>query len=80
MLTLMIQKNKSGDKKISKKTEEQRQLIFDYLKINNTCSNAEVCNLLGVKESRARIILGQMVEDKLLVAEGEKKNRVYCTM
>ena len=43
---------------ISKRTEEQRQQILEYVKSNGTCSNAEVCNLLGVKTSRARIIQG----------------------
>ncbi|AEC02359.1 RNA-binding domain-containing protein [Parasphaerochaeta coccoides] len=68
---------KSGDKELGKKTEEQRNQIIEYLRKNKECTNAIVCELLNIRESRARIILGQMVEDGLLVAKGENKGRVY---
>ncbi len=58
-------------------TEEQRTRIVEFLKINKSCSNADVCKLLDVKRTRSATLLSQMVEDGLLVAEGEKKGRVY---
>ena len=62
---------------IGKKTAEQRRLIMEYVKLHGVCNNAEIYDLLGVTESRATILLAEMVEDSLLVAEGERKNRVY---
>lgn len=81
-LRLMLHPITSTEKKVAirnigKKTAEQRRLILEYVKLHGVCDNAEICNLLGVKESRARILLAEMVEDSLLVAEGERKNRVY---
>ncbi|NLV60749.1 MAG: hypothetical protein GXY63_03915, partial [Spirochaetales bacterium] len=73
---------KSGDirepiRKYQTATEEQRTRIFEFLRTNKKGSNADVCKLLDVKRTRAATLLSQMVEDGLLVAEGEKKGRVY---
>ncbi|MFA5447935.1 MAG: winged helix-turn-helix domain-containing protein, partial [Sphaerochaeta sp.] len=58
-------------------TDLQRQRILEFLQTKETSTNAEICTLLDIKSSRARVLLSQMVEDGLLIAEGEKKGRVY---
>lgn len=73
---------KSGDiseptRRYHTATEEQRTRILEFLHTNKSCSNADICRLLDVRETRAKTLLSQMVDDGLLVAEGEKKGRVY---
>lgn len=73
---------KSGDIKESSiqyraSTNLQRQRILEFLQTNETSTNAEICTLLDIKSSRARTLLSQMVNDGLLIAEGDRKGRIY---
>lgn len=68
---------KSGGKKLSSKTLERRNNIVDYLMVNVTATSNELAELLGLKATRVKEILGEMVADKIIVAEGDNKNRVY---
>jgi predicted HTH transcriptional regulator len=68
---------KSGGKKLSAKTIEHRNAIIDYLTINVIAGRSELAELLGLKDSRVKVILSEMVADKIIVAEGDFKNRVY---
>ena len=81
-LSLLI--GKSSDKKVAiksgnktAKTLIQRQAIIDYLTENVMAKTSDVATLLGVKDSRARYLLAEMVEEGIVAAEGEKKYRVY---
>lgn len=68
---------KTGDKKASTKTTIYRDVIVAYLTENISARCSEIAALIGISNSRTRAILSKMVEDKILVTEGENKNRVY---
>jgi len=68
---------KSGDKKVTKKYEEQKALVIEYLQINQIAKSEAFIEVLGVKISRVKAILSQMVAENLVVAEGENRNRIY---
>ena len=81
-LSLLV--GESGDKKVAiesgdktAKTLIQRQAIIEYLTEKITVKTSEIALFLGVKDSRARYLLAEMVEEGIIVAEGEKKYRVY---
>ena len=42
-----------------------------------TAKTTEIAELLGVKNARARRLLGEMVAGGTIVTEGENRNRVY---
>ena len=48
-----------------------------YLTNNVSAKCAEISALIGVSVPRTRAILSEMVEDNIIVAEGENKNRIY---
>ena len=72
---------KIGDKKsaikIGNKYEKYKAEIIEFLTRKNTASSSEIAEVIGLKSSRTRDYLGKMVVDGLIVAEGEKKNRLY---
>ncbi len=68
---------KNGDKKLSAKTIEHRNRIIDYLTVNVTAGRNELAELLGLKDSRMKAILSEMVADGIIVAEGDFKTRGY---
>lgn len=68
---------KSGDKRVTKKYEEQKALVIEYLQKNHIAKSEEFIDVLGVKISRVKTILAQMVAENLIVAEGENRNRHY---
>ena len=68
---------KSGDKRSSKKYEEQRAAVIAYIAENKSVKSEELIDVLGVKISRVKVILSRMVDEKIIVAEGGNRNRVY---
>ncbi len=68
---------KSGDKKATAKTVAHKQAIIYYLTENAYAKSAEIAELLGLKPTRAKEILAEMVDENILVPEGCNKNRVY---
>ncbi len=56
---------------------QQQSLILDYIKVNDSISNSEACNILNLKPTRVKEILREMVYDGLISAVGEKKSRKY---
>ncbi len=82
---------KSGDKKEKPEisTEEpeikvskriiaaQKQAILEYLTENISAKSSELANLVGVKSSRIKVILSEMIQDDIIVPEGSNKNRTY---
>ncbi|MBQ7354593.1 MAG: AAA family ATPase, partial [Clostridia bacterium] len=68
---------KSGDKKAAAKTVAHKQAIIFYLTENVSAKSSEIAELLGLKPSRAKEILAEMVVEDILVPEGSNKNRVY---
>ena len=68
---------KSSDKKRASKTVAYREAIVTYLTENVYAKCSELSALIGVSDSRTRAVLSNMIEDNILVTEGENKNRVY---
>ncbi len=76
-ITLSLIIGKSGDKKAEAKTVAHKQAIISYLTENVSAKSVEIAELLGLKHTRAKEILAEMVEDDILVPEGSNNNRVY---
>lgn len=72
---------KSADKKMpikgANKKMIDKKLIIDYLKINSVAKTSEISEFIGTGVRRARVILGEMVADGIIISEGNNKNRVY---
>ncbi len=62
---------------MSAKAIDNRNRIIDYLTVNVTAGRSELAELLGLKDSRVKVILSEMVADEIIVAEGDFKTRVY---
>ncbi len=83
-LTLVLGKNgdkktaiKSGDKKAAIKTVAKKEMIIEYLTDHVSAKSCDIATLLGLKPSRTKEILSQMIDDGIIVAEGANKTRIY---
>ncbi|PHS28850.1 MAG: ATP-dependent DNA helicase [Alkaliphilus sp.] len=56
---------------------EQEKTILSYLKSNNKITSKKVESLFGIKERRARQIIKDMVDKKLISLKDRGKNRYY---
>ena len=68
---------KVSDKKRSTKAFAYREAIVAYLTENISAKCSELSELIGISDSRTRAVLSKMIEDNILVTEGENKNRIY---
>ena len=68
---------KSDRKKLTDKTQFQRDKIVDYLTIHISASRSLFADLLGVKDTRAKKILADMISDEILITDGVGRNTVY---
>lgn len=59
------------------KTDVQKNTIIEYLTVQVSASRVELEMLLGVKRSRIRTLLGALMEEKVVVAEGNGSRRRY---
>ena len=66
---------KKADKKPIKVNREN--LIIAYIKENGSISNMEARQILNLAESTTKRFLKNMVNEGLLLEEGERKSRVY---
>lgn len=69
---------KGGDKKkVTKKTEQQLEHILEYMVPNQEYKTGEMAEVLGVKESRARVLVNELVKSGRIEAVGKNKGRKY---
>lgn len=68
---------KSSNKIRQLKTASQKTAILEYLTDHTLAKCVDIASMLGVKDARARRILGEMVEDGTVSTEGGNRNRVY---
>ncbi|MBR2024718.1 MAG: winged helix-turn-helix domain-containing protein [Clostridia bacterium] len=54
-----------------------KQAIISYLTENVSAKSTEIAELLGLKPTRVKEILAEMVKEKIIVPEGGNKNRIY---
>ena len=72
---------KNGDnKKITKKTEQQLRTILDYMDTGKEYRTSEIAVVLGLKESRARLLIKELVEMGKIRAVGKNKGRKYTRL
>jgi predicted HTH transcriptional regulator len=68
---------KTDDKKVTIKRSEQKAMIVDFLRNNHSAKSADLCALLGVKSTRLKELLYELVNDGVIVADGANRNRTY---
>ena len=68
---------KNGDKKAATKTVAHKQAIISYLTENVSAKSTEISELLGLKPTRVKELLAEMVDEDILVSEGGNRNRTY---
>ncbi|MCD7783984.1 MAG: putative DNA binding domain-containing protein [Oscillospiraceae bacterium] len=68
---------KTGDKVSNRIIAAQKQAILEYLTRNVSAKSSELAELVGVKSSRIKEILSEMIQEDIVVAEGSNKNRIY---
>ena len=66
-------KSKIGDKSAI----NREQVICEYISAQGAVSTRELCSLLNIKSSRMRDILKNLIDKKILVANGANRNRTY---
>ena len=70
--------NEPGEKQIGDKSAINReQVICEYISAQGAVSTRELCSLLNIKSSRMRDILKNLIDKKILVANGANRNRTY---
>ena len=82
-VSLSVQKivdKKSAIKIVDKKSainETNKSRIIDYLTEHISAKSSEIADYLGLKSSRTRDYLKELIEEKAVITEGSNKNRVY---
>ena len=59
------------------KSQIQKQAVLAYLTEKVEARTVEIAELLGVKDTRARRLMAEMMAEGTVVMEGGKRNRVY---
>ena len=68
---------KNADKKAPIKTDQQLEMILQYLSERTECSSKDICNILDVKERRARQLLQELQERDKVESYGANRVRRY---
>lgn len=68
---------KNARKKVTKKTQEQYEKILAFMKPNTWYKAAELVDVVGVKESRTKILLRELVAEEKLEDDGATKGKRY---
>ena len=68
---------KSDGKKVTKKTQEQYDAILAFMENGRWYKANELTELLGVKETRTKMLLRALVADKKLEDNGVTKGKTY---
>ena len=84
ILTLLFSKSddkkatiKSDDKKATIKSVRQKEEIITYLTDHVSAKSSDIAELLGVKSTRAKKLLSELIAEEIVVAEGGNRNRTY---
>lgn len=56
---------------------ERKEIIIEYVSENGSITNKEARDLLELADSTVKRILKEMVDEKILAIEGERKSRKY---
>ena len=80
LIASMDRENSVNSKSKSEKqnrNDENRRQILDFIADNGISDSKSISKAIGLKPSRTRDYLKQMVEEGVLEIEGEYKNRKY---
>ena len=84
VLTLLFSKRddkkaaiKSDDKKATIKSARQKEEIIAYLTDHVSAKSSDIAELLGVKSTRVKKLLSELIAEETVVAEGGNRNRTY---
>jgi predicted transcriptional regulator len=70
--------DKNGSKTEKRnRNEENRRQIVDFIADNGISDSKSISKAIGLKPSRTRDYLKQLVDEGILEVEGEYKNRKY---
>ena len=68
---------KSGEKKVTKKTQEKYDAILNAMQPDIWYKASEFETVAGVKESRIKVLLKDMLEQDLIESTGSTKGKMY---
>ena len=63
--------------KSSDKTRDYLEIMLDYFKSHPVVKNHDIAELLNISDDRARVLLLLLVDNGLLLAKGDRKERTY---
>lgn len=67
----------NADKVFENSLTQQQKIVLQFVAENGRITSHQAETLLAVKQRRARIILGEMVEQGMLERQGSYKSTVY---
>jgi len=67
----------SSSKTPTKKSEDRKTNIRDYLNNHGASTSKEIADYVGISSDRARVYLQEFVSEGIAVAEGENRYRTY---
>lgn len=67
----------NGDKSGDKKSTKFKKMIVEYLAEHEDARSQEISTYIGLKISRTKIYLADLVEEGKIVSNGANKNRTY---
>ena len=59
------------------KTARHKNEIITYLTDHVSAKNTDIAELLGVKSTRVKQLLKELMDEGVVIAEGNNRNRVY---
>ena len=68
---------KGDDKKVTIKTSDQKAMIIEYLTEHVEGKVSDFTELLGVKTTRVKKLIYELIADGIIVAQGGNRNRTY---
>ena len=68
--------NKTG-KMVLPRKDLQKAAVIEYLTDNISATTYDIANLLGVKRTKAKRLLSEMIEDQTVVRQGAGQSRIY---
>lgn len=84
-ITVILSTKKADDKKTAVKIDDKmpaikalnKQLIIEYLTEHIAAGTSELAEFLGLKTSRTRDYLAELIREEVVIAEGENRGRIY---
>ena len=64
-------------RKVTIKSVRQKNEIIAYLTSHVSAKNADIAELLGIKSTRVKQLLKELLDDDIIVAEGSNRTRIY---